>query len=587
MVNEKEIKWIIQQKDELQKDNMLLHNACEIIANQNRCLMEKVQPIDRKAKPKLVDRKLTIMTSGEIAIVGIYDDKKYEIQTLLTEIKGPWKVYRVEMEEDWQIPLFVIHFEGTDDWIVGEIPKIKKSYFYNLLIQYGVHFDTKISRNAIGQVLYETFAGEVYMTNKSIHISALAGWKNGRFQFRKNFLLNDQFCVSKFPVMRKNFEVLEFQKDTAQVYFQEMNCIKNLKNRFILIAYPFLASISSILAECEMPLNFGINIIDLGDLDKRRVCGWLQIFNRDVCMPISCDMTEKKLHDLLCCIKDESLILDCIQNPDDSDYRNREKQRTVRKISHTILHGEILEGRLSQLVYAGVVLISDQFQQGKEIYNIYAMEKWVESNENRFRLNKAMERILSDFMRYVENNMDEVKEIIMKDRRYRDEKANMLEIGYEILSQYWIRKGVYFREMMGLKIKFDFDSFFDESSYDESEILDLFIMSFRRGVEEYYFIEKNMKKKRECAIYFTDDFLWIPVKIFDEILKHSGIKILKNRIMEQLKRSGSLKTDGSGLSKRMMINGEREEAYQIEKNVFQTREGIMDIIELGRDIDVD
>lgn len=163
----------------------------------------------------------------------------------------------------------------------------------------------------------------------------------------------------------------------------------------------------------------------------------------------------------------------------------------------------------------------------------------------------------------------------------------MLEIGYEILSQYWIRKGVDFREMMGLKIKFDFDSFFDESSYDESEILDLFIMSFRRGVEEYYFIEKNMKKKRECAIYFTDDFLWIPVKIFDEILKHSGIKILKNRIMEQLKRSGSLKTDGSGLSKRMMINGEREEAYQIEKNVFQTREGIMDIIELGRDIDVD
>lgn len=37
----------------------------------------------------------------------------------------------------------------------------------------------------------------------------------------------------------------------------------------------------------------------------------------------------------------------------------------------------------------------------------------------------------------------------------------------------------------------------------------------------------------------------------------------------------------------MMINGEREEAYQIEKNVFQMREGIMDIIELGRDIDVD
>lgn len=286
-------------------------------------------------------------------------------------------------------------------------------------------------------------------------------------------------------------------------------------------------------------------------------------------------------------VKDETLILDCIQNPDDSDYRNRERQRTARKISHTILKREILEGRLSQLVYAGVVLLSDQFQQGKEIYNIYAMEKWVESNENRFRLNKAMERILSDFMRYVENNMDEVKEIIMKDRRYRDEKANMLEIGYEILSQYWIRKGVDFREMMGLKIKFDFDSFFDESSYDESEILDLFIMSFRRGVEEYYFIEKNMKKKRECAIYFTDDFLWIPVKIFDEILKHSGIKILKNRIMEQLKRSGSLKTDGSGLSKRMMINGEREEAYQIEKNVFQTREGIMDIIELGRDIDVD
>ena len=75
MSNE-EAKWLIQKNDELQKDNLILQNAYGIVINQNRCLMEKVQPIDRKAKPKLVDRKLTIMTSGEIAIVGIYDDKK-------------------------------------------------------------------------------------------------------------------------------------------------------------------------------------------------------------------------------------------------------------------------------------------------------------------------------------------------------------------------------------------------------------------------------------------------------------------------------------------------------------------------------
>lgn len=526
------------------------------------------------------DLQLAEFGTGELLIISTYDDGSCDIHTLILGVRGPWEAYKVNVREtDWVLSLFAIKFKGSGDWIVGKYDKLSPNYLYEKFLSACIHFK-KIRPGNFKTALYEGLVGELEVTENNIEISAMQGWTGDMFQFRENFIWGSSNEVKGFPILQKSFAKMEYIDDAATEYFLEMKGIENEYFRLIIMEFPFLAMISSLLRRWGHPLNFGLNFVQIDEFDRSRICSWHQIFNRDCCIPISCAMSNSQLQKELQIVKDEVFLADCVIYDGETDYMKKTKKNIRRKMFRMILGDERLEGRLNEPIQAGISVISSDFMYGKNVCNIFITKEWYEKNESKFAEVYAMERILTDYNRYIEKNIDEVEEIVKRRRGCHDKRVEMIQIGLDILKAFWKRKGIDFLGEAGIDKKLCMEKVFEENSCDENEILEQFICSVRKVAKHYTFIPKKIGHKCMNALYFTEDWIWIPSGIFDEILKKGGLRDRKERILLVMKDNKVLLTDYEGFSKKLQIGGERFETYQIKKELFN-KTGEIDIIALG------
>lgn len=90
---------------------------------------------------------------------------------------------------------------------------------------------------------------------------------------------------------------------------------------------------------------------------------------------------------------------------------------------------------------------------------------------------------------------------------------------------------------------------------------------------------RNIKYTKN-ALYFDENWLYIPTKVLDEMLKHGGVLSEKLNILYTLKKAGKLKCDQDGLSKKVQVESQRSEYYSISKGFFN-KPGIPSIVDLG------
>jgi len=544
-------------------------------------LQKEVRGSSRKPKPKRVDRKLEILQTGEMALVDYYSDGKRTLATCVFGLRGPWKTYRLEIEEEnLEMPIFGIYFQGSDTWVIGLIEKMKASYLYDLFIRQGICFETAIPRNVVKTALYEGLAGDIFGTENTIKISALAGWWNGRLQHKEMFMLGIQEDICSFPVQKKTFRHLEYTKETARQYFREMYCIKNEKDRLIVMIYPFIAMVSSIFSKNRNDVSFVLNFIRLSDMDNGRIGCWLKIFNRASFAPLSGNMTEKQLIREIGRMKDEVLLLDATYN-EEAYYEKRKKQGSFKKALQLIMGKEQLVMRSNGRVYGGLAAISSEFEPGKEVYNIFCTPDWYQNDDNRFREDEVMERLLSEFCRFAEKNMEDIEERIRKKRGFQDARMTNLAVICDILSLFWGRKGVDFLRSAGFRESPDFASFFKKDMCSDEEFLHLLVKYVRKGAAEFLFAERGTPEEQKNRISYDSDYLWFPLKVFDRILEGTAIERQKNQILMIAKKKRLLFTDAEGLSKRLNIGGGIE-TYKFRRDTFNSP-GLTDIVALGKE----
>ena len=109
--------------------------------------------------------------------------------------------------------------------------------------------------------------------------------------------------------------------------------------------------------------------------------------------------------------------------------------------------------------YGGLAAISSEFEPGKEVYNIFCTPDWYQNDDNRFREDEVMERLLSEFCRFAEKNMEDIEERIRKKRGFQDARMTNLAVICDILSLFWGRKGIDFLQSAGFRETPDFASF--------------------------------------------------------------------------------------------------------------------------------
>lgn len=562
--------------------------ATQLIRGDIYHLSQRVENIARKPRRKCIGRNLACLPSGEIVVINRFDDGSRTVVGCFIGVRGPWKAYQVIIKEmDWSVPLFALHFEGSGDWIVGRFEKLRGNYLYELFIRAGIRFEMNIPRSELKRVIQEEFTGEICITENKFRISVLAGWNQGKMQYTENYLLGMAEDVKNFPVLKKSFKKLNLTDDAIIAYFKEMRCIRNEKDRLIIMTYSLLSMIASILRKSGKKLCFGINFIMLSPFDKERVCAWFQIFNRDCCVPLNGGMTGTKFEKVLRTIKDETVMLNCTIHDDEMAYEKNKKNITLKKIYSVILGEECLEGRLNEPVYGGVVTFSNRFLHGKEVFNMYVTENWCkEREENRFMENEVMERIYSELSQYVETENDKVFEFINKRRCSGDERVDVLQIGLDILEDFWRKRGIDFLSEAGINRALNIEEIFGIEFCDEEELLEQFVYSVRKEAEKYIFICKRSGENIENVIYYSEEYLWFPTKTFEEILKNRGLYEYKEKILLALKEKEWIETDQDGFTKKLQVGCDRFETYKMRKNMFN-KTGNIDIIALGGEGNVD
>ena len=115
------------------------------------------------------------------------------------------------------------------------------------------------------------------------------------------------------------------------------------------------------------------------------------------------------------------------------------------------------------------------------------------------------------------------------------------------------------------------------------DIIDDFVTVIRQGISDFPVKEKRRGENFEGFIGYTDEDIWIPTKIFDQILNRYGLQKERNRLLADLRRKGFLITDDNRSYSRQIKSGEkRMEVLQIKRKIFE-RQGMADIIDLGKE----
>lgn len=542
----------------------------------------KIDTALRKCERVRVSRELGELTGGQVVAIDTFSDESKAVVAYLANLWGPCEAYRFEIDEDdWDCGIFGLYYKGSKEWIVGRIDKVESSsYLYNLFNRLGFKWHGKIPVSDAKRVLCEGYANKILMTKNAVGMSALAGWKNGRFQHSNTFPIGIPEGITNFPVHAKNFEELDLSEEMVEKYFKEMRRIKDEKDRLVVMIYPFLSMIASILAGKGNSLNFGLNFIKLSEFERDKICGWLQIFNRKFCTPMSADISEKEFAHELRTVKDECLILDCTEHLDESTYEKDKKRKRCRKVFRTILEDRKVSGRKSGPICAGVCTLSSRFQAGKVIYNIFVDDDWFKG-EGEALEPKVMEGVFSAFVKFAENHMAEIEEIIAERYGWKDDRESMILRGSLLVERFWKSRGFNLIKAAGFQNPIDFGKFFEENSYDDEEKLEIFLHCFRKGIAHYEVVPKEAGKfEGDIQIYYDPEWLLIPTSILDKIVDKCGGRKFKLQILAKLKESKKLNTDSEGLSKRLVIAGERREVYQIKREFFN-KPGCVDVIALG------
>lgn len=565
--------------------------GCQIGAN-NQLLLQNVQAMIHKAE--IQNRKKRRRKVGDVLLVSpgyflcmsrVYDDGTNELFRLTDYLTGRHTVYILDFQGREKCEKFGIYFENERVWVVGNKKDLRPEYLLNCFIKSVGALNPSISRAVAGRILFDFFAVRIEQTENRVKIPILAGWNDGDFIHAGNMPFRPGTGFPDLPIFKKSFPSVRLTQEIMGLYFKEVGRISQWKDRLIISIYPFAGILSSTFNSFGQPIDFCINFVEIGDVDRKRICSWLKIFDRDFLLPYSLDVSDSYMEKLIGETNDEILICDANWQEEDSNYKKNKIKNNLKKVLNAMKkQGNCCNNKEFKSCFA-CVFFSGQKVLQKGVFNVWADEKICPKYDLyslAFLEKKVMESVLSDFVIFVKNNEKMIWEKIVKIRKGSDSRYSVVAGVYDIYTQYWNEKGVCINQLLEIPEEIVWAEVFDECIENGDEILEEFIRAMRKNIKNFYALKKErMGKYRENAIYFSDEYIWIPTNIFDAILKKEKILLYRNDILLWLKEGGHIYTDINGYSRKILVSKIQFETYQLKKSLFD-EPGKVKILDLAR-----
>lgn len=555
-------------------------NASKCVTDHLQTMEKKLQNAERKKRKSCVSEGLAFQNNGKIVLVENYDDETQDVKEFAYNLKGRWRVARIAFRKvDIKECKYIILFPEANIWIVGDIKKNSGKNLHEAFVKAGVIFAPDNSVSKIQRILFAAFGSEIDRTQAVYYFPELAGWNEGKFLYAEKCNYEKRLDFPELPVMKKHFTFLRGNKRCIETYFNMLRNITHWQERLLLLEMPILGLLASIYAEEGRKIDFALNLVSCDNTPLNELIYAMQIFNRDQLFSIDAGAAGNYIRDILKEANDELIIVDA--TGEGSSYLKKKQQDNVQHIIRKICHegnnafGIIRDINASLLIFNNSRILQEDVINLMLSKDIFQFKASVEGAANQI-----VAIYFSEFIVFAERRIEELRAIIRKTKG--DRRGNLLS-GWNILHLFCNEQGIDLSSAGGFPGNIDMGKLLERFDIPD-DLTDIVKGIIRKEIQHWSVIEKCKQQKYVfSACYYDEKFLWIPTKILDRMLAREGMLPYKLNALYEMKKTGNLQTDPTGLSSRVQIGGNRIEAYKFRRSCFSMT-GEADIVDLGKEM---
>lgn len=562
-------------RDELDNLSRSVNSLTSIIANSNLCTVD-TNIAGRRKKRRRFKSELADIGGHTMAVV-FYDDGTYEVATIFENVRGIGEIMVMSFPEEIDIAEIAdISFSSYSRHVTVTLPT-NGNRLYAAFLEAGIFFNVNFAEREIPKLL-ERYYIPIFDKQPRQLGRILPGWDGDSYITGKAF---DWFegrvreSLKKIPLTKKFFPADIAEKEELLTYLRMLKNVKKPEMRILVLVHPVLSMLASIVQNPLPVLNFIVE-----GQARFALAYMMQVYERHKPKIHSVADKPSKLPTILAEVRDETVLLAADINSFMTPYEQNRMMGNVYTCTNVLGGNEILSAPYMRHVTAGGVIFSNCEMTDSRLIKVYVGVDDFEPaffQYSTYGNNHDFPGIFfSAFSVFAEKHIIEIREMV----RNADftEAMNLYTCGFNILEQLFNEAGIDLRKNLGIhNVKSVLDKLEDQS---EDDVAEIFRKIMRTAIQEIVTVEKKSADyPDERMIYYSDDFLWIPSRLLNQILTEKRLLALRNRILFKLKEMGALKTD-SGFLKRVMIAKKRLESLQISRDFF-TKEDEIDIIDLG------
>lgn len=270
---------------------------------------------------------------------------------------------------------------------------------------------------------------------------------------------------------------------------------------------------------------------------------------------------------------------------DEDSHRRKSIERNLGDIVNKICERDCSSLNIPWKVNASLVVVNEHVSDLDSAINIITDKHTFTPELIDMLRGNAVDAFLYELVTYVEAHMAEVRAVIKKWSTNLEGNMSLvlLKVIWEILSEFAKDKGIDLAAGLGITGSLNWEAMW-RSLADRQEIGERIIKAVRSSMSKIFIRERRYGcgyVKDGC--YYDQEYLWIPTKVFKEIMKTNRIPSNKYReTLVKWKQQELLLPDESGLTYKLRVNEVPIQTYRFKKALFDQAFSVP-IEGLGRD----
>lgn len=565
----------------LQTVNSIRRDVNKALYDNNRC----IESVSKRNKKLIGKPSIRMDGNGQYSIDQIYEDGTSFGSPLFGNVCGECNAYQLSFLKLCRSPgkYVMLIFTNGGKQIICDKEKVTGTNLYTWFLEAGIEFYPWVKGRVIKEALFDYFAPKIANAKNIAEIDGMAGWWQNKWLYAEMLHTVTPKGMPELPVMDKHFTTEYRGKELLEKFLKGIASIESKHYRVVMLETLVSGVLANLFQEAGIYSNYFLNFVLIGRLDKELFCRLYQVFNREIWEIQEANVRSKLISDYVRTINDEVLI---VHVPSDEDsHRRKSIERNLGDIVNKICERDCSSLNIPWKVNASLVVVNEYVSDLDSAINIIT-DKYTFTPEliDMLRGN-AVDAFLYELVSYVEAHMAEVRAVIKKWSTNQEGNMSLvlLKVIWEILSGFAKDKGIDLAAGLGITGSLNWEAMW-RSLTDRQEIGERIIKAVRSSMSKIFIRERRYGcgyVKDSC--YYDQEYLWIPTKVFKEIMKTNRISSNKYReTLVKWKQQELLLPDESGLTYKLRVNEVPIQTYRFKKALFDQAFSVP-IEGLGRD----